>query len=252
MPVKTISTFNGVTQAAGAATNLIISTNSLPVIRAIYGYCNGTANAQYFLHFFNSTTIPANGTVPLRSLQVLGGDGFGPYNYVEAGLDPAQWDTGGALVTSSGLIVCLSSTEATLTIGTGGVTMDIEVDIDTEDLPLLGQTAVGDLTTPVATFQTVVADPSTSLLTSFNCKNLTAGTRYLMLFGKSPVNGDAPVQEWTVLAGVRFIQSFGRGWAILQGGSDYVIHTGIYLAWSTQAQTLSIGVNAGTVQANYL
>lgn len=251
MALLAVSTFNGRTQTAGVATSLIICTQGLPVVQSIKGYCNGTANTQYFLQFFRQSTVPTDTSVPLLSLQVLGVDGF-IFNDKPTGWDSQQLRSSVGLTTNNnGLIVCLSTTEATLTLATGGVTMDIAVEVDTGELPILGQTSVGDTTTAVASLL-VAADPSQNKIMSFNVTNNTGGVAYLMLFGLVPSTGMTPVQQWKFTSGQNLKMPFGSGFFILDGDSNYAIHTGIYLYGSSTTQIFTASAANWTMQANYL
>lgn len=248
MPTQTISTFNGLTQAAGVAYSLILTNNTLPTITRISGYCNGVANTQYFLQLFNAAAPPANASVPLYEQQVLGGDGFA---FQTLGLDTSKLSNG-TLIPANGLILCLSSTEGVLTLGTGSVTMNVEVELDaTQDIFPLNQVSAGDTVTNVGSLA-VVADPSTNRLVSFNVQNNNGATQYLQLFGKAPVAGATPVQEWTVNATKVLKQFMGGGYAVLDGDANYVIHTGIYLYVSSTAGTYTAVVNGWTIQAFYI
>ena len=248
MPTQTISTFNGLTQAPGAAFSLILTTNSLPTITRISGYCNGTVNTQYFLQLFNASAPPANASVPLYEQQILGGDGF---TFHTLGLDTSKLSNG-TLIPANGLILCLSTTEGVLTLGTGAVTMNVEVELDaTQDVFPLNQVSVGDTTTNVGSLL-VKADPSTSKLVSFNATNNNGGTQYLQLFGAVPAAGASPVQEWTVATTATLKQFFGGGMFVLDGDASYVIHTGIYLYVSSTAGTYTAVANGWTIQAFYI
>lgn len=249
MPTQTVSTFNGLTQAAGAAFSLILTTNTLPTITRISGYCNGVVNTQYFLQLFNTSVAPANASVPLYEQQILGGDGF---TFHTLGLDTSKLSNG-TLIPANGLILCLSTTEGVLTLGTGAVTMNVEVELDaTQDVFPLNQVSVGNTSSDVGSLL-VVADPSTNRLVSFNVTNGHNATQYLQLFGKVPAAGDVPVQEWQLKHNTSLKQFMGGGYAVLDGDANYVIHTGIYLyASSTAGKYTATGFLDWFIQAFYI
>jgi len=252
MSTQTVSTLNGVTQTAGASASLIISANALPNLLAITGYCNGTTNAQYFLQLFNQATVPADTAVPLYSWQVLGTDGF-LFNFRPDGLDTSKLKDG-ILNPASGLILCLSTTEGTLTIGTGNITMDVQVDLDSpQGIIPIPQTFVGDTTTAVASL-TVAADPSQNKLVSYNVKNSTGADGYLMLFAYSnPSTGAVPLQQWKITNGTRDQRVFGGGFFLSQiKPTDRVVHTGIYLYGSSTTQTFTATAANWNMQASYI
>lgn len=243
MPTKLISTFNGQTQAAGAGTSLIIASSSLPTVQEIWGYCNGSAGTQYFLQIFNAATVPSNTSVPLVSLMVTGGNGFGPFEYTKQGWTPELLTETNNLVASSGLIICLSTTESTLTIGTGNVTMDCMVKIDSGDMPIakLGETKV---TTALSSgVQVVKADPSQNKLIKFTAVNNDGVKQFIALYGANPNTTTFGTSAGTGGSSANFVpqQVFefpttgvtaqcGFGWFVNQLDSSYTLHTGLYLA----------------------
>jgi len=261
MPTKTISTFNGATQGVGAGASLIIGLQGLPLIQSIKGYCNGTQNTQYFIQIhqlaaIGVATLPSNGAVPLWCQQVLGGDGF-VFNDRPLGTSTSQLATTSAVTTTGldpayGLVLILSTTEATLTIGTGGVTMDAIVDIDSGDLPILGEKSViGSNVNSLI----VVADPTTKKLTRVIADNNTGATGYLMLFGKVPTAGDKPVlPAWKVLDATELTLNFGAGgYRVAQvTNSPYAINTGIYLYTSTTGDIYTASAASWVLEGFYI
>ena len=219
MPKKTISTFNGLTQTAGVAHSLIVvpaqpggsgqisipsgstianvpAMATMPTVTSFRGFINGDAtpgNVQYFLQFFNQATVPANSTVPLASFLVTSTNGFAfaASDISTSGLE--VWLLNNVPV-QTGLIVCLSTTEATLTISTGAVTMDLSVDIDSSELPIFGLTKVGPMTGAAFTCWTAVqqAAGTYNTLVSLEATELLGADRWLYFVdvaGLADING---------------------------------------------------------------
>lgn len=239
-------TFSGI-----AVTNVICATfNEKLNIMGIDGYCNGTANTQYFLQIFNSATVPANASVPLRSLQVLGGDGF-KFSYADIGLQTSQL---GATPSTGNLVVVLSTTDATLTIGTGGVTADINVDVEEYEMQNQGTiTTVGDTSTAVASLA-VLADSTSNnkFLTYILATNSTGHTSYLMLFcATAPTTGAYPAYSWTVANNATLRLNFGQGLQLNTQTSSGTLDNGFYLYASSTTPSFTADTANWTILAKY-
>ena len=141
------------TISAIGATGVTLATGGLtPNILLIEGFCNGVANTQYFIQIHN--VIPSSGiTVPLRSLQVLGVDGF-TFNKYDIGLQTANLTSPPA---QTSFYIFLSTTDAVFT--NPGITADINVDIEEYELELSGTNIIG----PTAGAITVFTDPNPQL-----------------------------------------------------------------------------------------
>ena len=113
-------------------------------LRLIQGFVGATAvaNQQYFIHIFDAYAVPANGTAPLRSLQVIGQDGFS-FSYEES-----------ELTCQTALCFALSSTDQGYTAVTDGAKATWEGSVDQLE-PFTALTVVGDLTTGVGGLQVV-------------------------------------------------------------------------------------------------
>jgi len=238
MPKKTISTFNGLTQTAGVAHSLIVvpaqpggsgqisipvdqiltianvpAMATMPTVTSFRGFINGDVtpgNAQYFLQFFNQATVPANGAVPLASFLVTSTNGFAfaASDISTSGLE--AWLLANTPV-QAGLIVCLSTTEATLTISTGAVTMDLSVDIDSSELPVFGLTKFGPTTAALWTIWTAAnqAAGTYNTLVSLEVTDLYGEDEWLYFCdGAGKPLGFPPV---FLPANSKLILSFGRG-----------------------------------------
>lgn len=110
-------------------------------VRKVYGFCFGTAGVTYFLHIFDTYAVPANGTSPLRSLQLIGQDGFS-YSFEETEIN-----------TTTTLSLALSSTDSTYTAVTDGAVVDLQGEVDQIEMNFPSTSSVGDLTTGVGSLQ---------------------------------------------------------------------------------------------------
>ena len=244
-------------QTAGAAISFVVVDNntSIPCIQRIDGYMNGTANTQYWLHFFAATAAPATNTKPLFELQVVGVNGFSWDFGNDGGLDfkkmvdlPAG---------TANLIVCVSTTSGTFTAATTQ-TMDIAVTIDEPFLPVLATWATaGDLSTGVQAL-TVWADGAYHQLFEIQAKNVSGGAvNYLQLFTKSPSANDIPLwcSPGVVNATNAPLFNFGVGGLrpINQDVNSNTIHNGCYLAVSTTANKYTAAAGTPwTIRAKYV
>lgn len=208
-------------------------------IVAIEGYCNGAAGTQYWLQILNGAP---GATVPMYSVQVLGGQGFS-FIY-PLGLDTATMQDGGGASLGENVYkpyLAISSTDGLYT--SVAATTNVRVDIEMQfQMPLGLITANGNNTGSL----TVFADPNaTNKLCAFSVVNNTGAVGYLMLFAyANPVNGATPLQQWPVQNGGTFATTFGNaGVRFQQGKADYSIHTGCYLVASSTTQTLTTVAN---------
>jgi hypothetical protein len=202
---------SGAPMTAQAATSLLIAAAGQPVnILNISGYCYGTTATNYYLMFFNGVTVPANGAQPIFKQQLLGADGF-IYNYMPRGLWGANLTTPPNI---GGLIAVLSTSAETLTIATGALVMDLDVEIEEQNVDQPGTTTVGDLTTAVASLQvwaeaagvgTANLNGAKKLLKVFII-NKSGSDQYLQLFAQ-----DDPVTNSATLGANVSIPPAGNG-----------------------------------------
>ena len=220
---------------AVAATSLVVAANNeAPTILNIDGYCNGTANTQYWLQLFASATVPNNGTVPLRSLQVLGVDGF-TFNKMDVGLAVANLGAAGSNGVNQGnLIVVLSTTDATLTIGSGNVTADINVDVEEYELEVQGLIVVTANNTGAAA---IAADPQNPpvALYALQVTDLSGIASYIQL--ATYIGQVTPTMQWPLAANATVLLKFGATARALSNVSvtppaAQVTHTGLYVSVS--------------------
>lgn len=206
MRTRTISTMQPLTgQAAGAANNLLISRENIPVLERIDGYVNGVANTQYFLQFFAGTVLPANTTKPLFELMVLGVNGFSWDFGAEGGLDFYRMMD--LPLGTQGLIVGISTTSGAFT--QSAVTLTIEATVEERFIVQVGIATTGDLTT--ATKGVVIfANGTDHGLIAFDVTNNDVATQYIGLYPNGiPTANQIPLRFWTVAAGQTVRQYFG-------------------------------------------
>lgn len=134
-------------------------------------------------------TAPANGAVPIKSWPVAQG---AQNNYKEF--------KNGELDCKNGVFVVVSTTQATLTIGTGNNKFDsVAGELWSKDLS--GTTEVsGQGVVTQSIFSNAVGTAAQHFLLRVSATNLEAGVRYLMLFPVVPNLGDSPIQQWTLNA----------------------------------------------------
>jgi hypothetical protein len=251
MPTRTVSTFNGITQAAGQANSLIVATGNQQVkIFNIEGFISsGTANAVYFLQLFAQATVPAAASVPLRSLQVLNLDGF-TFAYQPEGLNMMSMGVASSTGLNQGnLVIVLSTTEHTYTAPTDGAVFDLSVDVEEYELQQANVNSNGTLTGAAVQNLTVWVDNASGAkyrLLKIAGTNSSGGTVYLMLFAApTPATGAAPIQQWALTNGSSLPPLvFGDGEPVMSQDISGTIHQGCYLYVSSTAQTYTAA--AGT------
>lgn len=210
------------------ATNMVVATGPCSLV-AVRGFFKGTT-ADRWLQIFDASALPANATVPLRSFQLLQNLDF----YKDFGQGPLQLSTG--------CVIAISTTEATLTIATIGTDLaDFSVDLESSYPVATGLSIAGDLTTPTSTLS-VWATGSVKRLYSFICVNNEAVDCYVMLFPNTPAVNNLPLLQWKVLQGATLNAFFGSDGIDVNGlmslSTDAFrvnsgLLTGCYLALST-------------------
>lgn len=136
-------------------------------------------------------TVPANGTVPLKSWPILAG---ATQNYKEF--------KNGEFAFKYGCFVCVSTTQATLTMGTGNNKFD-SVAVELWDYDITGTTEVvsSGAVDNQAIYSEATGAASVLSLLRLACTNGEAGIRYAMLFCvDAPNDGDRPLMQWTMAA----------------------------------------------------
>lgn len=187
-------------------------------------------------------TAPANASVPLKSWPVPAG---ATQNYKEFKNGEFQF--------KYGCFVCVSTTQATLTIGTGNNKFDsVAVELWNVDLSGTNEVQGTDIGTNIWT------NGTTHQLIRGAFTNLEAGVRYLMLFATGavdlPANGDTPLMQWTLQATgdanatkqVDFTSpELMSGYQVFAQTSAHASMTGCAFVLSTTAGTYTTSVGAG-------
>lgn len=231
---------------------------TMPKIVRIEGYMNGaTSTTQYWLQIFNQSfaSLSTGVTVPLRSLQILGTDGF-TFNYQPAGLSLANLP--GVLATippNANWIIALSTTDAVYTAPV--VTCDINVEVEEFELEYQGTTTV--TTAGGQTYLQVVADAAnTNKLVAFYVLPVTNDC-YVQLFANAPNASQVPIEQFTIPsvtngkapAGVVTTFKFGSGGkSVFQQDADGTKHYGIFIGVSLTSGAWDAATSA-TIQALY-
>lgn len=229
----------------GVAGLLVLSNGEDPKLLRIEGYCGGVAGTQYWLQIHNAA--PAGGAAPLRSLQVLGSNGF-TFDYSSG--QGVCLENVAAWAISGGLYVALSSTDATYTAP--GITADINVDIEEFELELAGQTNVASGAT-AGGLKTILATGAnnTQALLSLAVTETGGVASFIQIFAKSPVLNDVPLEQFPLAANATVNLKFGStGRAFYQQGNAGTLYKGIYIGIS---RTTGVFDTAGTanVGGNY-
>jgi len=261
MQTQVISTMQPLAgQVAGAANKLLVANdNSIVRMARIDGYMNGVANTQYWLQFFCSTAVPADTTVPLFELQVVGVNGFSWDFANQGGLDFRRLQELPDVGKNQNLIIAVSSTSGVLTAS--AATMNCEVTIEDPFTQSTGEVDAGDLVTAVKSLN-VWADHNndgtneTRRLMSGRIKNNigTAATLYAMLFAHIPVANEVPLAMWAVADGtIKFINFGVDGRRLFSVGSDGTVHDGCTIAMSTDpTKFVAIAGNSVNIRAKYI
>ena len=155
--------------------------------------------AGTFWQVHDSASVPTNGAVPVKSWPAY----TGAPDYKDF--------TGAELNLVNGCYVCISTTEATKTLGTGSNKFaDLQVELTEAERPS-GTSSAGDLTTGVAA-RAVWTDASgpKQLIRVQTVSVSMSGTRYLMLFAEdAPANGDKPIAQFKITSGAALDLKFG-------------------------------------------
>jgi len=223
-------------------TALQVATHPIGMYR-LRGNGNNGSTARWLL-VFDSRDTPADGAVPTIPAIAV------PVK----GVILQFFDLGTAQFLQ-GLYVCLSNTQATKTLATD--TMDIDVEVDqVEQTP---GTLVGDLTTGVNGLQ-VWSEATGAAAEKRLCRlevdgtNLTGGTQYIQLFPMdtvTPSAGQICLKEWPIAAGsTKYLGagalSFGE-----MGMEVNAIKTGCTIKISSTPQTYSVANGTARIRAEY-
>lgn len=192
-------------------------------------------------------TAPAVGAVPIKSWPTPAG-----------AIDVYKEFKNGELDFSNGVFACVSTTQATLTIGTGSNKFD-SVAAELWNTEVAGTTtAQGSGLVNVQVWSEAVGVANVPKLRRFVAVNLEAGVRYLMLFARNTVNianNDKPIRQWTLAAtgdtggadtlDLRFIDEFNEGGLFVRSQSSAgVNYQGCSFVLSTTATILTKATGA--------
>lgn len=231
--------------------------NMAPSVIKIEGYYEG--GTQAWLQFFDSLGAPANATVPIyeESLGTVAPNGYSwQFN------NPLLLNLNSALASinlTKGLIVCISTTQGALTIGTGSNFSSFYISLEEwEILPHQTVTQSGDTTTNVNALVTVWATGTFHTIDKIIVQNSVAAVAYLKLFAKTPVAGDFPLLngEWQLSSSQALTELNFRGVGFVpESGSTTSApqYNGCYIACeTTQGSYNGAAFNNCTLQVNYI
>lgn len=196
--------------------------------------------AACFVQLHDARTAPSNGAVPKKSWPAsASAQLYKEFKFGEGDM-------------ANGIYVCVSTTEATLTLGTGNNKFSmVSVEINVPDYPFGTSEATGS----AAAFVTVWNEASgPKRLFRFEATNLEATACYILLFAKdTPVDGDVPILGWPIAAtgdsagGDTIMQNFGDGgYSPERQSASAAITNGCTLCLSETADVLTTsGLSAG-------
>ena len=208
---------------------------------------NNSGAADRWLQCHAGYGIPSDGAVPLFAPIFL------PKQYITADDFPE-----GRAVPSPGLVLVVSSTEATLTQD-ATATVDISADIDEFELEAVGTSVAGDYTTSRKTLQVWAAASGPKTLIRVEVWNTSIATIYAQLHTvDSPAEGAVPLRSWPIPAvggaGQYTRLDFGNNSGInpVQQDADGTRRLGCNIILSsTQNIKTVVAANSGTIRATY-
>jgi hypothetical protein len=225
-------------RTAPTAKSLIVSTVPALFYRA-NGFYETAGSTDAYIMLFDSTTVPVNGTTPVKSYVAQANFEFN--EHISDGIP--------CLV---GIVLVLSTTKDTLTIITGGDTGDIQCEYE-ESRTLAKIPVTANANTGAGSFLQVWADGGTpGKLVDVTWTNNSGTVAWLMAFaaGAPPANGSVP--DWqsptSIANGTSATYQFGKqGRDVFQKDTAQVYHNGCILVVSTTANLLTIDVGGTDV-----
>jgi len=209
-------------------TNKVVNTSPMSVDR-VQGYFRGAVPSWLQLH--DAKKLPANGAVPFKTFQQPTAAAF------HWGFDP------GEINTSTGFVVAISTTEATLTIS--AELADIQVDGEAA-LDDTGFTSVGDYTTAIQN-QTVWSSangPHTLRRVEFTALSGAGASLYAKVYGnEAPLVGQLPLATMKLTIGTS--KDFLFNFSPAQRFSDFPDGKGCLIVLDSTPGVL-VGSYAGT------
>jgi hypothetical protein len=233
MMTRTLSVIAGT--SLGLNVPGISANDLLPNLFSIEGYCNGVAGTQYWLQL-HTVAAPSTGvTVPLRSWQIIGLDGY-TFNKNDIGIQLANITSAAAQAAGTptqqptGFYIVLSSTDAVFT--TPGITADINVELEEWELEATGLTEV---TAGAGIGFSVVADGATTTnrLVKLQVTETNGAATFIQLFAKGLAFNGVPIESIPIAANATVVLNFGvAGRPFFQQDASGTGHFGIYVAFS--------------------
>lgn len=251
MMTRTISAL-GVNEIQLTATSAVNAANiALPAlstainILCIEGYCGGTANTQYFLQLHNAQPLTTV-TVPLKTWQVLGADGF-TFNRYDIGLQCSNLQFPATVQTNS-FWVAVSTTSGVYT-SPAFSNCDLSVEIEEFEQEVADTTSTG-LQSDITSYQ-VVADAAstTKKLIALFAQEVNGMNSYIQLFAAAPTaNVSIPILQFPLVMSGFTYQKFGsEGKSFFSQDPNGTGHYGIFVGISQTS-----GVYDATGQANII
>lgn len=223
----------------------IVATHPVSVIK-LECRAHGSLGAGCFwqVHDFAPETnlaVPAEASVPIKSWPAYAGV-----------LDYKEFKAG-ELNLANGLYLCISTTEATKTLGTGNNKFAmLQVELVGRDL---WESATAAEAANATSLQVWAEAATPRKLIRFKAKNKDLSARWLMLFAAdSPSVGDVPVAVWPIGTLNSTIEGrFGSGRAV-QSNTSGTAKRGCTFVFSTNARTYqTLGIVTGMdIYAEYL
>lgn len=200
-------------------------------------------------------TAPANGSVPIKS-----------YPAASAATNIYKEFKNGELACANGIFVCVSTTQANLTLGTGNNNF-ASIACENWSVDVVANEVSGQGVPSQAIFSDATGRANQRYLLRAAARNLNAGfPTWLQLFASNPVNGMVPLLTWPLLAntggapgGDTIYRDFGSynegaptGIFVRAQDTSYVNHQGAFLALSTTPTVLTLDTGSGmNVYAEY-
>lgn len=253
---RTISTFQVGSGAAALSLTINDSAESAcPDIIRISGYMNGTGSTQYWIQYHRAAAMSelSNGAVPLRSEQVIGGNGF-TFDYYN--LEPLDVSALSALPVQGKLLLCVSTTKATLTKATTE-TMELSVEVagverepgltETASTGVQNQTTWATASGPKRLFELDVTAPG-----AFTTATTIDGVDYnfIQIYADNAGAQRMVMEERIAVSETKKLR-FGGGLSPQAAGSDGTLYKGCFVAISTSRSALAATVDSFNITSRY-
>jgi hypothetical protein len=204
---------------------------------------NASATAGLFLQLHDSSTVPADGAVPIKC-----------WPAAECGYKEFKM---GEIQLTAGLYACLSTTAATKTLAVGGSDkLDIlAVELTDPETPS-GMTVVGDKTSPVTGLQVWADSAGPFCLLNVEVGILLLGAdSFLQIFATdSPAEGAVPLESLPIKSGEPYLPikfNFGETGRNVFSIDANGNHDGCTLKVSSTGNILTTIASTVTLRAEY-